>query len=288
MSARLHMLPALLAVMPALSGCGAADLSTASIADAADATVAERGMRVAFTQTLTIPRAGPISTSGRGVMDTAGRASHVTVKVTDVPDVVVGAFDEGDLSTEVITDRGVVYMQSPQLSRVLGAGRKWVKIDVAEVGRAAGFDVSALTQSGQDPTQAVRQLEAVTGDVERVGREDVRGVATTHYRATVDLRRYADLVAPAERVDARDAIERLIDATGVSRVPVDVWVGADDLVRRLAQKLPLKASGGPRAIEQRFEFYDFGAEVDIDVPGADEVVRVSDLVDAPRTATVGP
>lgn len=277
-----------LLALPALSGCGAGGLPTASIADAAGATVAERGMRVAFTQTLTLPGAGRMSSSGYGVMDTARQISHLTLKVTSKPDVVVGAFDNSDHATEVITDRGVVFTRSPQLGQLLGAGRKWVKIDVADVGRAAGFDVSALTQSGQDPTQAVRQLEAVGADVETIAREDVRGVRTTRYRATVDLRRYADLVAPAERAAAREAIDHLVDELGGREIPVDVWIGPDGLVRRLAQMLPLEAPGGPAQIAQRFEFYDFGTKVDVKPPDADEVVDVSDLIEVGGAATIGP
>ena len=277
----------LLAALPALAGCGAEDLSTASIAEAADATVAEHGMRIALRQTVTLPGGGRMATSGSGVMDTRGQASHLTLRVTSAPDVVVGAFDKNDLVTQVITDHATVYMHSPQLSQLLGTGRDWVKIDAAEIGEAAGIDVSGLTQSGQDPTQAMRQLKAVSGKVETIGREDVRGVSTTHYRATVDLRRFPDLVPRADRAAARAAVDQLIDVTGAGTVPVDVWIGADDRVRRLAQKLSLDAGGASSAIEQRFEFYDFGAKVDIRVPDPGKVTDVGDLATA-GTATLGP
>lgn len=274
---RLLALLALLVAIPVLAGCGAENLSTASIAEAADVTVAERGMRIAIDQTLTLPGAGRMSTTGSGVMDTAAQASHLTMKVTSAPDVVVGAFDKSDLSTEVITDHAVVYTHSAQLSQLLGAGRKWLRIDAAKVGEAAGLDVSALTQPGQDPTQAVRQLKAVGAGVEKVGREDVRGVATMRYRATVDLRRYPALAPAADRAAARAAIERLIELTGASTIPVDVWIGKDDRVRRVTQKLSLKGAGGPSAIEQRFELYDFGTKVDIKIPPPSQVTDVTDL-----------
>jgi len=284
---RLLALLALLAVIPMLAGCGADDLSTASIAEAADVTVAERGMRMAISQTLTLPEAGRVSMTGSGVMDIAGQASQITMKVTGGPDVIVGAFDKSDLTTEVITDHAVVYTHSAQLSQLLGAGRKWVKFDAEKLGQVAGIDVSALTQSGQDPTQAVRQLKAVSGDIEKVGREEVRGVDTMHYRATVDLRRFPALVPAGERAAARDAIDQLIKVTGDATVPVDVWVGEDDLVRRLTQKLSLKGAGGPSEIDQRFEFYDFGADVDVRIPPPSEVVDVTDLA-ASGAATIGP
>ena len=284
---RLLAVLALLAALALLTGCGAKDLSTAAIAQAADATVAERGMRIALKQTLTMPGAGRIETTGTGVMDTAGQASHLTLKVTRAPDVVVGAFDTRDLSTEVIVDHATVYTHSAQLNQLLGAGRRWVKIDAVEMGRAAGVDVAALPQTGQDPAQAMRQLRAVSGKVETVRREKVRGVATTHYRTTIDLRRYPALAPAADRATARAAIDRLVEEIGVSEIPVDVWIGEDDLVRRLSQKLPLEIAGGPIAIEQRFEFYDFGADVRIDVPAPGEVTDVTDLA-ASGAATIGP
>jgi hypothetical protein len=280
-------LAALLALVTALSGCGAKDLSPAAIAQAADATVAERGMRIALKQTLTMPGAGRVETSGSGVMDTAGQASHLTLKVTRAPDVVVGAFDTRDLTIEVITDHAAVYTHSAQLNQLLGAGRRWVRIDAVEMGRAAGIDIAALPQTGQDPAQAMRQLRAVSGKVETVGREEVRGVATTHYRTTIDLRRYPALAPAADRAAARAAIDRLVAQIGVSEIPVDVWIGEDDLVRRLRQKLPLQVAGGPIAIEQRFEFYDFGTAVRVEIPSPREVTDVTDLA-ASGAATICP
>ena len=181
-------------------------------------------------------------------MDTRGQRSHLTI--TAGPDVIVGAFDRSDLTTELITDHLTVSTQSPQLGQLLGA----------------------------------------SGDVERVGRELVRGVRTTHYRATIDLRRYPQLAPAAERAAARWAIEQIIEETGASTVPVDVWIGPDRLVRRLTQKLTLTAHGGPSATEQTFELYDFGAKVAIPLPGADEVADVTDLAVAGGggTATRGP
>ncbi len=156
-----------------------------------------------------------------------------------------------------------------------------MKFDAAEIGRAAGIDVSALTQSGQDPTQAMRQLKAVSGKVETIGREEVRGVATTHYRATVDLRRFPDLV-PARRPRRRARRDRPAHRDDRRRHHCPSTSGSERTTAcaALAQKLSLDAAGVSSAIEQRFEFYDFGAKVDIRVPDPDEVTDVSDLAAA--------
>ena len=79
----------------------------------------------------------------------------------------------------------------------------------------------------------------------------------------------------------------LVGQTGSSTVPVDIWVGEDGLVRRLTQRLRLNVQGGPSAIEQRFELYDFGAKVEVVVPDADDVADLTDLLDV-RGATAEP
>lgn len=269
----------MLAATPLLTGCGAEDLSPSSIAQAADATVAKSAMKMRIDQTMTIPGIGPLEMGGDGVIDTRRQRSRFTLGVTSAPDAAAGAFGD-EFKTEVISDHLDVYTRMPQLSAVLGKGKRWLKIDVAEVSKAAGIDISTMAQSSQDPSQGLRQLKAVSGQIEKVGEEDVRGVSTTHYRAKIDFSKDPSLVPPAERAAARASMRQLIKLTGSRTAPVDVWVGEDDLVRRFRQKMKLAIPGaGTSAIEQRFELYDFGTRVDIDVPDADEVADMTDLVE---------
>ena len=275
---RLLCLLAALAVFAALSGCGADDLSPTSIARAADATIAKNGMKIQIDQTMTVPGAGPVTMTGAGAIDTRGQASHLTMKLTGMPGGGTGGLDADDLTTEVITDRLVVYTRTPQLGSALGQGKSWLKVDLAEAAKGAGIDLASMMQTGQDPAQAIRQLEAVSGDIEKVGEEDVRGVSTTHYRATIDFSKYPELVPAADRAAARASMQQLTKLTGAKTAPVEVWVGEDDLLRRFKQKLRLEIPGaGASSIEQQFELYAFGTKVDITVPDADKVVDASKL-----------
>jgi len=273
---RLLALLALLAAIPALAGCGAENLSPTAIAQAADTTVAANGMKVRIDQTMTLPGMGPFEMGGDGEIDTRNQRSRFSLGLKSAPDAPAGIGDA--FTTDVVSDHLDVYTRTPQLSAVLGKGKRWLKIDVAEISQAAGIDLSSMAQSSQDPSQMLRQLKAASGDIEKVGEEDVRGVGTTHYKATIDFEKYPDLVPASERAAARASMRQLMELTGARTVPVEVWVDDDDLVRRLKQTMNLTMPGaGAMSMVQELELYDFGTKVDIDVPDPAEVADMTDL-----------
>jgi hypothetical protein len=143
-------------------------------------------------------------------------------------------------------------------------------------GRALpGLDLSRLEElAGGDPRTLLELLGAASGRVEVVGVEELRGVPVTHYRATVD---------PAAAVSAGGAraplAGELPGRAGLARFPLDVWLDEAGLVRKLA----LVARGGqPGASEEAeatiaFELWDYGEQVEIDVPPPAQVASAADL-----------
>ena len=113
------------------------------------------------------------------------------------------------------------------------------------------------------------------------GSELVRGVPTTHYRATVDLDRVADVVPSADRGQLRAAISKLIAQTGTSKIPVDAWVDAQRLVRRIAMSLQMGSGGGNVQLRVTIELFDFGATPPVSTPAS------SDTFDATQAALNG-
>jgi hypothetical protein len=98
-------------------------------------------------------------------------------------------------------------------------------------------------------------------------------VETTHYRGVVDFRRLAD-----ELPDARESIEQLMKLAKVDRVPTDVWVGHDGLVRRMKYTYDMQLSGQPTQTTMQTDLYDFGTDVHVSTPPADSVVDITQLV----------
>jgi len=270
-------LVALLAVviaLPVLSGCGADDtLSPEAVASAADATVAKGGAKIAMELNATLPGADKLTMSGEGAVDTRTRRGHLTLEAAQAP----AGIDKEKFTQEIVFDKLIIYLRGQALAAVLDKGKRWIKIDIAKAGKEAGLDLSSVMQTGQDPSQSLRLLKAVSDDVKTLGEEDVRGVKTTHYKATIDLEKYPDTVPANDRAAARATIETLTKATGESKSPVEFWLDEDKLVRRYVQSLSVKTGATKNAIRQKIEFYDYGAKVDVTIPPAGEVQDLTDL-----------
>ena len=112
-----------------------------------------------------------ISLTGNGAFDTKNRRGSMHVDLS--AGSISAALDEVLVGTSA-------YIRSPLLAAALPKGKKWLKIDLAKAGKAAGFNLSLL--ASQDPGQALKYLGSLKS-VTVVGKEAVGGVSTTHYHA---------------------------------------------------------------------------------------------------------
>jgi hypothetical protein len=187
----------------------------------------------------------------------------------------------GDWVGEEVGDfgggRAVLYMRLPVLTRLLPGGKPWIKIDLGEVGKRAGIDVSQFTQFATDPTQMVDWLRAASGPATTVGSENIGGEPTTHYRATIDLDRYPDLVPPGQRDLMRKAVDSIEQTAHVSSFPMHVWVGKDGLVRQVRTVLTETIQSQTMNVVTSERFYDFGVPVDIALPPDSQVTDISNV-----------
>lgn len=190
----------------------------------------------------------PLALTGAGDFDnTATRGSmsvHASIQGLDVE------IDE-------VLDGATIYMKSPLLAARLPAGKTWMKLDLEQVGKSQGIDLSQLI--GQDPAQSFAQLQA-SGDVTKVGDETIDGTETTHYRGRVD---------PA-KLPQGAKIAALANAT---YGPYDVWIGKDDgYVRRVASTATVQQ----QKLTMTMSFSDFGKDVSVDVPVPSDTADATD------------
>jgi hypothetical protein len=102
------------------------------------------------------------------------------------------------------------------------------------------------------PQSLLTLLRDASESTERLGEDDVRGVDTVGYRLVVECEQ-----------------AKLTDCEGET-APVAVWIDDEGFVRRIAVTEGVVSPF-------TFEFFDFGAEVSIEAPAADDVVEVGQL-----------
>jgi hypothetical protein len=166
---------------------------------------------------------------------------------------------------------GVMYMDMGALGGKDGlssmtGGKSWLKLDLKAFGAGAGGSAGGLGDA--NPGGALDSLRGA-GDVQKVGTETLRGVETTHYSAMIDPKK-ALAEAPAELQEkAKAGLDKL-----KGPFPVDVWLDGDGQTRKIS--MDIGESTG--RVSTTLEYYDFGVDVDVTAPPADDVFDFSQLL----------
>lgn len=126
-------------------------------------------------------------------------------------------------------------------------------------------DLDAPLPANGDAMGELELLEAVTGEVRKLGKENVHGVPTTRYRGTIGVAENAERLREAGAEDLASDAEK--EGTPLR---VEAWIDADGLVRRMrfVKSEPREGGEGSRTIDMRMDFFDFGPVPEIDVPEA--------------------
>ncbi len=178
----------------------------------------------------------------------------------------------GDLEVRTIGDTS--YIRFPFFALFLGAETEWVSAP-AEEGAAATGGLTGATPG--NPAEFLEAFEEADATVEELGRETIRGVDTTHYLVTFDMEDLLANATPEERAE--------IEAQGplpLDRLPMDLWISDDGLVYRYVieldgDELDLPEDEAFGSMVMDFEMYDYGADIVIEPPPADQVTDMENL-----------
>lgn len=216
----------------------------------------------------------------------AGRAeaesdmSELAAVLQDADESVPGDYT---LPTRFVIDGETVYAQIGPMARSVGLDpTSWIRRDLAGfAAQSVDNETAALLL---DPLGMLALLARPVSDVRSAGDDEVRGVATTHLTATVDLTAPAVPPPGSNGSSAEGAGDDLVQArfrsVGVDALPVGVWIGTDDgVVRRLQFTLDAGSGtmSGPGGLTTTFDVYDIDESLDIAVPDPATVVDQSDL-----------
>lgn len=165
------------------------------------------------------------------------------------------ASSTGAQAMELILLGKAMYMKSPDL----GTGDKWIKIDLDDPNSLFGMIGKAT-----DPEVMFKAMESPK-KLELLGTEDVDGVPTNHYRITMD---------PSQYLKAMEFPAAMADMLPKELV-TEMWVDGDSLPRKFTQTLEMPAAGGgaPTSSTTEGTYSDFGTDVEIEAPPADQVTE---------------
>jgi hypothetical protein len=164
---------------------------------------------------------------------------------------------------------GVVsYVQVPGIARYFTQGKSWLKIDMGQVAKGLGLELEPFTNLATAPTEVLPTLRSVSSGEQVLGSETIDGVATTHSRLTLDVRRLSTLAPSEHRALVAAALDELVRHSGIATQPVEVWTDADGLLRRATATV--NARDGQAKLDLRLS--DFGSPVDVEVPAAKDTL----------------
>lgn len=169
--------------------------------------------------------------------------------------VEMKASSTGAQPMQLILIDQAMYLKSADL----GTGDKWLKVDLSDPNSLFGMIGKAT-----DPEVMFKAMEAPK-KLELVGTEEVDGVETNHYRITLDPTKYLEAMEfPAAMADMMP-----------KELVTEMWVDGDDLPRKFSQSLEVPAMGGgkPTSTSSEGTYSDFGTDVEIEAPPADQVTE---------------
>ena len=188
--------------------------------------------------------AGGVATTIEGVLDYTGKqpATQMTMNVPG-----------GQGKMDIIMVDGVVYMTMPMQGQS-GYMKMDLKANPELAEQMGGLD-------SFDPSNMTDQLTEGLKDVETVGKEDVDGVEATHYKVTVDTEAASEMLEGMEGAQGQVPDEMVMD----------IWLDGEGRLIQTEGDL-----GGQGTM--KMNVFDFGADVSIEAPPADEVQDMSEMM----------
>jgi hypothetical protein len=267
----------------ALKHQSASKLLRAAYSETVDAKTA----KVALTETVNQSNSLPlqVTISGQGSLDF--KSGNGTLSFSSP--------SGGSYSTRIISPE--IYMQLPAaLKAQLPAGKTWISINLNTVTEAKlGASLAQLSSSSQESTQVLSYLQSVsTSGITTVGPATIKGVATTEYKATIDLTKAADQKSPA----AQAAVKSLEAQLNATTLPVQVWLDGQGRVRQVSEQLQVSTSAHSNgsttvpaasgSVSTTVDYYDFGTPVTVQPPPSSQVDDItSQALAAASTTTTG-
>ena len=265
----------------AATGCGAEEAAGVDVAQAAEKTAAKKTAKA--TVTFRATGAGlpiPIDLKATGVTALDRPAGTMTMDLG--PLLRLAGAQTGDGKLTIQFGGKDLYVKPPVVQGFeVPGGKEWVSVDLKKAAESFGLDTKGLgALFSVDPSTQLEALNSAKG-LKEVGKEDIGGVETTHFRGTYTL---SDFVAKLPADQKAAAEKALKDAEGLlgesldQPQPADLWVDDEGVLRKMRGTTKLPAQNGMPAGTFSFDYVlsDFGAKLDTTPPPAGDTLDVTE------------
>ena len=225
----------------------------------------------------------PITAYGSAIVDLRDQAESMslTMDLSGEP-AAAQALGSTAMNIRIIQEHGTVYMRMPAtvMRAIPGlGGKQWLKMDISKIAGAPGLSSLNSDPTISDPSRMLDYLRAESSSITNEGYQRIDGVQTTHYHAILDLSNVAANLPPSEQASVQQALSALEQEAGVAGVPIDVWVDAQHLVRRIGMSISLHtANGASGSVAMTADLTDYGAQPQPTLPPDGQVQDLNSLV----------
>jgi hypothetical protein len=237
-----------------------------SLVAAAESTISARtvefDLSVSASDLATITMSGAVDNESQLASVTADLSSLLALGEMPLP------LGGGEMTVLLDGSTGVVYLDASALGGFLPQEASWVSIDLGALAEQGGQALDDLRgEFGIDPTEIARSL-LDTENATEVGVDTIDGVEAKHYEVTVDLAAALDAVPQAELDPA------IADIGLPDTVTYDVWVTADNQLRRVSFALDVAG----QSIGMQLDMTASNEPLDVELPADSEVFDLSGLL----------
>ncbi|MFG1639705.1 hypothetical protein ACGFMK_05420 [Amycolatopsis sp. NPDC049252] len=188
--------------------------------------------------------------------------------------------------TEIRILDGAFYIKMPaEQAKQLGSGKQWIKF-------APGGDdpfsqmLGSSSQSAEqsDPSKILDQVSK-TGRIVSSDQTELNGQKVNHYVVEMDVAKSVDEFTKSMPEATRAKVAETLKGKDV-KIPAEFWLDKDNLpVQVTMDQGPLmQAMGVPGADSSKFtmKYTDWGTQVDVVAPPADQVADLGELLKGGR------
>lgn len=258
-------------IVVSLAGCKAGGDGT----EGTDATKvsAAQAIGLASQKTATV-NSYKVDVTAAGTGQAASKM-HGVIQIRIRPDVAAtGLLDQASVHGQSMpgSERAILlgdafYAKVPQQLSQFTGGKPWVKFSVSDAAKQSGIDIEGLLQQANPAEQT--KIFTSSKDVHKVGTSSINGDKTTHYEGTITPKEASSALDP----QARKTFTDLYQQAGASNLKFNLWLGKDNLPRKLTTKVASKDG----TLSSTMVFSDYNKSFNVSAPPAGEVADGSQL-----------